>query len=432
MKNIIKTALLFSAIILFWIFGCKKNDSVIPNENINNQTVTTEEFKTSEPIPGQYIIVYQKNYAAQIKAQFKQGMSYREKERYMVAQNAGFASVFSVPADAILFNYHSSITGFAANLNSNALAGIKADPRVAYVEQDQTISLGKPGGGGSPNPVKLIPTGINRVGGTSTTTHIAWIIDTGIDSLHPDMTTHCGYVGSAWKGISFITKGINPHSSFDQDGHGTHVSGTISGIGTGVYGVVPGAEVIPVRVLDANGSGTNAGVIKGVDYVGANASAGDVANMSLGGSYSKALNDAVIAASSNGVFFSIAAGNSKKSYLNYSPASAIGPYIYTVTAMSTSWNSVTLKWTDTWASFSNYGDAQTGGNIVYCDPGVNVTSDLAGTLGTTYSGGSYATWSGTSMATPHVTGILLAKGMVTGNGTVSGDRDGNPDPVGHE
>jgi subtilisin family serine protease len=412
--------------------GCKKSGTVPGNDSLGNKAAGAEEFMSGTPIANQYIVVYANNYASQLKGQFKVTPNYKEREKLSAANNAKFLAEFNLPASAIIFNYHSSIAGFTATLNQKALASIKADPRVAYVEQDKVISLGKPSGGGGSTPVQVTPIGITRVGGSTTTNNMAWIIDTGIDSLHPDIKSHCGFVGGTWMGISFITTGTNAHSSFDQNGHGTHVSGTISGIGTGVYGVVPGAEVIPVRVLDASGSGSNSGVIKGIDYVGANAAAGDVANMSLGGSYSKSLNDAVVAASSNGVFFAIAAGNSSAAiYFNFSPASALGPNIYTVTAMSTAVNGT--GWTDVFASFSNYGDLQTGGNIVYCDPGVSVLSDYAGTLkGSKYSGGSYATLSGTSMATPHMAGILLAKGAVTSNGSVVNDPDGSADPVGHE
>jgi subtilisin family serine protease len=427
--NYLNKFLGISLLVAIGFASCKKSETLV-NQNVtrNEVAVKTETFNNSVPIPGQYIVVYKPAYVSRIMPVFKQAPTYNQKEQLMAAINSNFVSQMNIPASAIQFNYHSSIIGFSAALSDYEVAALRQNQDIEYIEHDQTISLGST----SATTATVSPLwDISRVGGGSsayTGSNVAWIIDTGIDSLHPEIKGHVGYVGSAWKGISFITKGANSKSSFDQNGHGTHVSGTISAVGIKMIGVAPGAMVIPVRVLDASGSGTNSGVIKGIDYVGANASNGDVANMSLGGSYSKALNDAVISASGNSTkhcFFAIAAGNSSASYLNYSPASAAGPYIYTVTAMDNN---------DKWASFSNYGDAQTGGNVLYCEPGVSIYSSYAGTLkGGKYSGGSYATLSGTSMATPHLAGVMLVVGSsITTNGSVSSDPDGNADPIGHE
>ena len=168
-----------------------------------------------------------------------------------------------------------------------------------------------------------------------------------------------------------------------------------------------GATLVSVRVLDANGSGTFADVIAGVDYVGANGKPGDVANMSLGGGFSQALNDAVAAAADKGVKFAIAAGNESQNALNVSPASTEHPNVYTVSAIDSN---------DVFASFSNWGNPP----IDCADPGVSVFS--------TYKDGGYATLSGTSMATPHLAGILLL-GQPRTDGFAINDPDGNPDPI---
>jgi subtilisin family serine protease len=160
-------------------------------------------------------------------------------------------------------------------------------------------------------------------------------------------------------------------------------------------------------VLDRRGSGSNSGVIAGVDYVAANAGSGDVANMSLGGGISTALDNAVIAASARCIFV-LAAGNSSTDASTSSPARADGPNIYTISAMDSS---------DTWAYFSNYGD-----DVEYCAPGVAVFS--------TWKDGGYNTISGTSMAAPHAAGVLLL-GNVFSDGQVSGDPDTSPDPIIH-
>jgi subtilisin family serine protease len=155
-------------------------------------------------------------------------------------------------------------------------------------------------------------------------------------------------------------------------------------------------------------------VIKGVDYVGANGVSGDVANMSLGGGVSSALDNAVIAAAAKkGVAFTLAAGNESDTANNHSPARAGGvssnDTVYTVSAFG--------QTSDRFASFSNYGNPP----IEWAEPGVSVLS--------TYKGGGYATMSGTSMAAPHLAGILV-QGNVSKCGDVTGDRDTNADDIG--
>jgi hypothetical protein len=159
--------------------------------------------------------------------------------------------------------------------------------------------------------------------------------------------------------------------------------------------------------LDSRGSGSYSGVIGGVDYVAANGSAGDVANMSLGGGKSTAVNNAVIAAANKGIKFTLAAGNASTNAGNTSPASANGNNIYTISSMASSNN---------WSSFSNYGNPP----VDYCAPGSSINS--------TWKDGGYRTISGTSMAAPHAAGVLLL-GAPRTDGTVNGDPDGNPDPI---
>ena len=323
-----------------------------------------------------------------------------------------------------IHHYQTALVGFAGALSDQALARLEDDPMVDYIEQDRVITLPpisteglcdkKPdhpnctgGGGGDDPPPQEIPWGITRVGGPTSSTGRAWVIDTGVDLDHPDLNV------DVLNSVSFLTTGKDPTNPDDENGHGSHVAGTIAAIDNDrdVVGVAAGATVVSVRVLGKRGSGTVSGVIAGVDYVGANGVAGDVANMSLGGGASQALDDAVINASSV-VKFALAAGNSADDANNYSPARANGANISTVSAFSDG---------DVWASFSNYGNPP----IDWAAPGVAVAS--------LWKNGGTKTISGTSMAAPHVAGLLLLGDIpAAGDGTVNGDPDGAPDKIAHK
>ena len=177
-----------------------------------------------------------------------------------------------------------------------------------------------------------------------------------------------------------------------------------------VVGVAPGAPVVSVRVLDSSGAGWISTIVSGVDYVATQASAGDVANLSLGGAgHFQSLHDAVLAAADKGILFAIAAGNDGTSCWDFEPAHVEHPNVFTVSAIDSQ---------DTFASFSNWGNPP----VDFAAPGVGILS-----LG---MGGGVATLSGTSMAAPHVAGLLLL-GQVIADGTATGDPDGAPDPIAH-
>ena len=304
------------------------------------------------------------------------------------------------------FVYGTAIKGFSVKIPPGQLKKLENDPSVLRVSEDQIITLiepsAKPGGGDVQATAQTTPWGISRVAGGAnySGSNVAWIIDTGIDLDHPDLNVDAKR--SAW----FVSR---VSSANDDNGHGTHVAGTIAAIDNtiGVVGVAAGATVIPVKVLDRRGSGYMSWIIGGVDYVAEKGKSGDVANMSLGGSKYDLLNDAVIAAAAKGIKFSLAAGNESTHAGTKSPASANGTNIYTISAMAQG---------DVWASYSNYGNPP----IDFCAPGSSIYS--------TYKDGGYATASGTSMAAPHVAGILLL-GNVKTDGYVNGDPDGNPDPI---
>lgn len=389
----------------FFFMGCQSDSGQIdPSITEASVAETLSDFK-SEPIPGQYIIVL-KGESTVKKTQLK----YSQMKSVLTNELVSKFSNAQLAKENIIQTYGYAVNGFAAKINKEQLKILKADSRVKLIEQDQMITLGKPanpgnsGGGSITQPAEVMPWGIERVkGGISESTGTAWIIDTGIDLDHPDLNV------DPTRNKSFLG-GKDADNPDDGNGHGTHVAGTIAAIDNsiGVIGVAAGAKVVAVRVLDSRGSGTYSGVIAGVDYVGTEGNAGDVANMSLGGSFSEVLNNAVVKASDDSkVIFCIAAGNDGKNANNYSPASANGTYVRTVSASDSG---------DNFAYFSNYGNPP----VDWCAPGVSIKS--------TWKGGGYNTISGTSMATPHAAGVLLL-GPGQSGGLVDGDKDATPDTI---
>lgn len=303
-----------------------------------------------------------------------------------------------------------AMRGFTAKMTKAAAAKLaENNPSVAYYEPDSIVYLLQNKADPDKQPVfdpvpfsQTTPWGITRVNGVEHTKNLlrAWVIDTGIDLDHPDLNVETA------RGANFVTSG--PNTPNDGNGHGTHVAGTIAAINNsiGVIGVAPGAAVVPIRVLDNQGFGTLSGVIAGINHVAANAQPGEVANMSLGGAPSTALDNAVIAAADLGIKFAVAAGNEGQHASGSSPARVEHPNVYTVAAINQN---------DTMASFSNFGNPP----IDCADPGVGILS--------TWLNGGYNTISGTSMAAPHVAGILLL-GPVAFDGYALGN-PGEPIPI---
>ncbi|TFB12582.1 S8 family peptidase [Candidatus Marinimicrobia bacterium MT.SAG.4] len=366
--------LFFVLLILLVTVGCEY--SYEPSEPTADRVEATEQILPSgTPIEGQYIIVMKKKDVALGKS---------TSEMTSLAKN--LLTDNEISSDVTDRIYTHAISGFTATLSRNDAAKLRLDPRVAIVEQDRIISLAKPAwaGGGNDDPEpQLIPWGITRVGGAADGSGMtAWIIDTGIDLEHADLNVNVAL------SANFVPRGKK--SPNDGNGHGTHVAGTIAAIDNDidVVGVAAGASVVAVRVLDNSGSGAYSWVIAGVDYVAATAEAGDVANLSLGGPTSDALDLAVLNAAGLGIKFSLAAGNSGADANNYSPGRVNHANVYTISAIDDS---------DIFASFSNWGNPP----VDYAAPGVGVLSLL--------KGGGTTTKSGTSMSAQYIKDVRLVK-----------------------
>lgn len=298
----------------------------------------------------------------------------------VVKDGADPTSVAAVAGVGPKFVYTAALNGFAADLNAGQLTALQHNPNVSYVEPDQevtadgtqTISGGQPWGIDRIDQ-RSLPLSASYTYTTTASTVTAYIIDTGI------YTSDSDFGGRA--AVAYDALGGNGQ---DCNGHGTHVSGTVGGT---VYGVAKGVKLRAVRVLNCQGSGTTSGVIAGMNWVQSHAAKPAVANMSLGGGYSSSMNTAANNLANSGVFLAVAAGNSNANACNYSPSAAAAAF---TVAASTS--------TDAKASYSNYGSC-----VDAYAPGSSIKSD--------WLNGGTNTISGTSMATPHVTGVAaLYKG----------------------
>lgn len=357
-------------------------------------------------IPGKYIIVFKNDETLRLNP----NATYEERVSAVRNMGRSILEANGVQNAQIEQAYGKAIFGIATSLTDAQLAQLRNDPRVDFIEQDRVVALAPPGGkgpgGGGTSPAQETPWGITRIGGAGNGAgKTAWVIDTGIDLDHPDLNVDVA------RSVTMFTSGKDSKNADDGNGHGTHVAGTIAALDNsiGVIGVAPGAAVVGVKVLDSRGSGSYSGVIAGVDYVAANAAAGDVANMSLGGPISQALDDAVKAAANKGIKFALAAGNDGADANNSSPARVNHPNVVTISASDVN---------DVMASWSNWGNPP----VDYAAPGVSIKS--------TWLEGGYNTISGTSMASPHAAGIMLL-GNITTSGFVTGDKDSTPDPIAH-
>lgn len=365
--------------------------------------MTSAKVLDNDKIPGQYIVVFKDN-VVDADSEIEIIVKSRKLER--------------------IHTYNRAIKGFAAKMDKAELEKIKNNPNVDFVTEDRTVFISDASGQvseeetssdrgsifqknrvGITQPPQTISTGVDRINAENLFNKGAGVgvavIDTGIELSHPDLKAN---IIANKNCLSSIKNGNN------DNGHGTHVAGTIAALnnGIGVVGVAPESKLIAVKVLNRNGSGTWSSVICGIDWVTANASKYNikVANMSLGGAGTSdnncgytnndPMHKAICKSKDAGVTYVIAAGNANSSASLSVPAS-YDDAVITVSALVDSdgvlgglGSSTAYGADDTFATFSNYG------NIIDLGaPGVDIYS--------TYRGG-YATLSGTSMAAPHVSG----------------------------
>ena len=297
--------------------------------------------------------------------------------------------------------YRSAINGYSASMTQADAERLAQAPGVQSVQVDERVEA----------TVQSMPTGINRanadasptaaINGTDTRVDVdVAVIDTGVDLDHPDLNVF----SEGGQNCSLL--GLSPD---DQNGHGSHVAGTIGALDntTGVVGMAPGARIWPVRVLNAAGVGSTSDVICGIDYVTANADQIEVANMSLGGqgtddgncgqTNGDAQHQAICESVAAGVTYVVAAGNSAADSATTTPAAY--DEVITVSALADfngqpgggAASTCRADADDSFADFSNFGQ-----DVDLIAPGTCIRS--------TYMNGGYSTLSGTSMASPHAAG----------------------------
>lgn len=321
-----------------------------------------ERGPSAEIIPGQYIVVMRSAAALSVDE--------------MGVLRADAMALVSAQGGIVFQMYENALSGFAAQMSEEAVTTLADSPHVAFIEPDQVVYASD-----TQNPATW---GLDRIDqrdpplnnsytydATGVGVH-AYIIDSGIRATHQEFSGRLG------NGATAINDG---RGTGDCDGHGTHVAGTVGG---STYGVAKQVTLHAVRVLDCQGSGSTSGVIAGIDWVTANHRKPAVANMSLGGSASAALDVAVRNSIAAGVTYVVAAGNENANACTVSPARV--PDALTVGATTQS---------DVRSSFSNWGTC-----LDFFAPGSSITS--AGHSSDTAT----ATFSGTSMASPHVAGVV--------------------------
>ena len=376
---------------VFFIVSCKKNNDSNSNSSDDEDCVMRSSTGSGEIKASQYIVAFD----PAINSRTASRISLEKLSKDVLQRN-------TIDVSALKTSFVGEPGGFIATMTAVEAEALRHDGSVEAVEPDRIISLGTCFTVVEP---RLVTWNINRIGYGDGIGKTAWIIDSGIDFDHPELTV------DQTRSKSFVN---GETSADDENGHGTHVAGIIGAKNNtiGVLGVASGASLVAIKVLDKDGEGNLSYIIEALAYVNTTATAGDVVNMSVGGeSGSSILDQQVQNTSARGIYFAIAAGNENKLANLSSPARVNAPNVYTVSAVDS---------LDNFASFSNYGSDV----VDFAAPGVRILS--------TWMDNKYAYASGTSMAAPHVAGLLLLRGRnITSSGFATNDPDGKPDPIAH-
>jgi len=376
---------------IFIIVSCKKNNDSTSNSSGDDECVMRSSTGSGGIKATQYIVAF----SPVINSRTLSRISLEQVSRNILQRN-------TIDVSALKISFGGEPGGFIATMTADQAEALRHDGSIEAIEPDRVISLGSCFTVVEP---RLVTWNISRIGYGNGIGKTAWIIDSGIDFDHPDLTVDQS------KSKSFID---GQTSADDQNGHGTHVAGIIGAKNNtiGVLGVASGASLVALKVLDKDGEGNLSYIIQALAYINTLADAGDVVNMSVGGeSGSDILDQQVRNTAARGIYFSIAAGNENKLANLSSPARVNASNVYTVSAVDS---------LDNFASFSNYGNDV----VDFAAPGVRILS--------TWMDNHYAYASGTSMAAPHVAGLLLLRGRdITSSGLAKNDPDGTPDPIAH-
>ena len=378
-----------SVLVVTALVSCKKSDTASAMKD--KDCITANGINHGNIVPGQFIVAYKQNQSrAQISARSR-GDAMHFLQKYRLAEG-----------DLVQL-IQGNNPGMIVKANAEQLWLLQADSSIESVEPDRIVALSTCFTVINP---RLITWNVQKTGYGDGRGKTAWVIDTGVDLDHPDLTIDVSRSRSFLDGQT---------SAEDNNGHGTHVAGIIGAKNNneGMLGIASEATIVALKVLDNEGEGTLSAIQAALGYVEQNATPGDVVNISLGlEGISDYLDQRVLRMANRGILFSIAAGNESKAAVNYSPARANGINIFTVSAVDS---------LNRFASFSNFGNDV----IDYAAPGVRIPS--------CFSNGRYAIMSGTSMAAPHVAGLLLLNGnKLTSSQFAINDPDGSPDPIVHK
>ncbi|HEX8702679.1 MAG TPA: S8 family serine peptidase [Myxococcaceae bacterium] len=380
MKSFKKAACTFSLLAAASCGPGMEEQDFEPTEPKSEQEIgqVAQLLKKPNAVRDQYIVVFKENLLKEVAQVGTQGLA-----QEMALSKGG----------QVLHVYKHAVNGFAVRMSEAKMRELLADPRVAYIEEDgvRTANNTQTGATWGLDRIDQANLPLNQtytynVDGTGV--H-AYIIDTGV------RLTHSQFTGRMGNGFDAVTSGGNAN---DCQGHGTHVAGTVGGT---IHGVAKKVTIHPVRVLDCQGSGTDSGVIAGIDWVTANHVKPAVANMSLGGGASATLDAALARSHDAGVVHVVAAGNDNSNACNYSPARE--PKAITVGSTTS---------TDARSSFSNFGTC-----IDIWAPGSSILSASSS------SDTATTTLSGTSMASPHVAGAAALYLAVNPSATPQQVRD---------